>query len=470
VTFWRRLGNANQPTIGVWAVPVLGGAPRPYLEDVAEYDWSDDGARLVYHTADAGDPMFVRDRTREPRRLFAAPAGLHAHFPIWSRDQAFIYFVQGVVPDRMDIWRITSSGGAPEQITRRGSHVSHPVFLDARTLVYLATEPDGSGPFLYHVDVQERTARRASFGIERYTSLSASSDAGRLVATVSGQKSALWRLPATDVKADVSAMRRVALTTGTGSAPRFGPDFLLYVSTSGGADSIWKFVGDVATELWKAPHSRVIGPPAIAPDGRRIAFVAERNRQPSLYSLDVDGTNLRVLTSSLKLEGAPAWARDGQSVTVGAVLDGGPALVSLPLDGGPPKTIVREHGLNPVWSTDGRILAYTGADVGTAFPLKAVMADGRPVSLPHVMLSRGSRHLTFIPGTRSLVVLRGELEHKDLWSIDLATGEERQLTNFPPEFIVRDFDLSWDGRELVIEQVEEHSAVVLIEPSLGRSD
>jgi hypothetical protein len=45
----------------------------------------------------------------------------------------------------------------------------------------------------------------------------------------------------------------------------------------------------------------------------------------------------------------------------------------------------------------------------------------------------------------------------------LATGAERQLTNFGPEFIVRDFDISPDGRELVVEQVQEQSDIVLID-------
>ena len=61
------------------------------------------------------------------------------------------------------------------------------------------------------------------------------------------------------------------------------------------------------------------------------------------------------------------------------------------------------------------------------------------------------------------MVLRGEIEHKDLWAIDLATGAERQLTDLPAEVAVRDFDVSMDGRELVFEQVQEQSDLVVIE-------
>ncbi|HYI16685.1 MAG TPA: hypothetical protein VEX37_14905, partial [Thermomicrobiales bacterium] len=62
VTFWaREVGGPDAGDIAIWAVPTLGGQPRLYLEGVAEFDWSNDAARLVYHTPGPGDPMFVRD-------------------------------------------------------------------------------------------------------------------------------------------------------------------------------------------------------------------------------------------------------------------------------------------------------------------------------------------------------------------------------------------------------------------------
>jgi dipeptidyl aminopeptidase/acylaminoacyl peptidase len=61
------------------------------------------------------------------------------------------------------------------------------------------------------------------------------------------------------------------------------------------------------------------------------------------------------------------------------------------------------------------------------------------------------------------VVLRGDIEHKDLWLIDLDTGTERRLTDLPPEFDIRDFDISRDGHEVVLDRVQERSDVVLMD-------
>jgi len=462
VTFWaRRSSGSTPPDISVRATPVLGGAARPYLEGIAEFDWSRDGTRLVYHTPGPGDPMFVRDRDGEARRIFVAAPGLHAHYPIWSPDSSSIYFIQGTLPDHMDIWRIRASGGAPERITKHDSQVSHPVFLDARTLLYLVAGSDGSGS-LYSVDVQQANSRRVSFGLERYTSLGASSDGRRLVATVSRRTGTLWRLPVDETVVG-SAAQRVSLTTGNGFAPRLGRDFLLYVTSKGQNDTIWKLQGGIATEWWSAPEARITGAPAVSHDGGRVAFVAQRNRQAALYVVNADGTNARSLAASLLVEGAPTWAPDGQSITVAATVDGAPRLFSVPLDGNVPTPLVHEYSVDPAWSSDGRLLVYSGPDIGTTFVVKTLSADASATSGPKLMLSRGSRHLAFLPGRGLLLVLRGEISHKDVWAIDLGTGAERQLTHFAPGFDVRDFDISPDGREIVVEQVQEHSDIVLID-------
>ena len=61
------------------------------------------------------------------------------------------------------------------------------------------------------------------------------------------------------------------------------------------------------------------------------------------------------------------------------------------------------------------------------------------------------------------MLLRGDIQHKDLWQIDLATGAERQLTRLPADFDIRDFDVSPDGHEVVLERMQERSDVVLID-------
>jgi Tol biopolymer transport system component len=382
---------------------------------------------------------------------------------LWSPDSAFIYFVQGALPDNLDIWRIAPTGGTPERITSHRARVTHPVLLNRRTLLYLAADPDSSGPWLYSMDIERRIPHRLTSGLDRYTSLSISADGRRLVATHATPKRTLWRLRIPDSLTGISEPARVSLTTSTGFSPRLGPDYLLYISTTGTSDSLWKLANGAATELWKGQDARIVGGPAISHDGQHIAFSVRQRQQTLLYVMQSDGTNARIVTDSLELQGAPAWAPDGRSIISAANDRGVPHLFRMPLDGPPPVLFVSEYSVDPTWEPKGRFVVYTGPDIGTTFSVKAVTAEAAAYPVPSLTLTRGARHLAFLAGGRALVILRGEIQHKNLWLIDLETGVERQLTNFVPDFDVRDFDISPDGREVVLERAQERSDVVLMD-------
>jgi Tol biopolymer transport system component len=466
VTFWsRKQDGSNAENISIWGVPTLGGQPRPYLEGVAEFDWSHDGSRLAYHTPGPGDPLFVSNggRRSEDRPIFTAPAGLHCHFLLWAPDSSFVYFVQGSLPDKLDIWRIPPAGGTPERITSHNGRVTYPVLLNRRTLLYLASDPDGSGPWLYSMDVERRIPHRLTSGLDRYTSLATSADGRRLVLTHASPKRTLWRLRIADSPAETSVPARTSLTTSTGFSPRLGPNYLLYVSAAGTSESIWKLANGTGTELWSGVGAQVVGGPSIAADGQSIAFSVRQHGQTFLYVMQADGMNARIVTDTLDLEGTPAWAPDGRSITSAANDHGVPHLFRVPLDGRPPTVFVKEYSVDPAWSPDGRFLVYSGPDIGTTFPVKAVTAEAALVRLHTLTLTRGARHLVFLAGRRGLVFLKGDIWHKDLWLIDMETGAERQLTSLPPDFDIRDFDISSDGREVVLEREQEHAEVVLID-------
>ena len=179
--------------------------------------------------------------------------------------------------------------------------------------------------------------------------------------------------------------------------------------------------------------------------------------------MDDDGSHLRVLTDSLALRGNPGWSPDGRSVVSAVVRDGEPRLTRIFLNGDPPLPLVSEYSVDPVWSPDGRFLVYSGADVGTTFPLRAAAADGRPYPLPSVMLTRGARRVAFFRDSQTLLVLSGEITHKDFSLLDLRTGSQRLLAVLPADFDIRDFDISASGLELVFDRVQVDSDLALIE-------
>ena len=464
VSIWTRKGDGTQPRdVSIYAAPTAGGPLRPYLQDAAEFEWSRDGRWLVYHTTAPGDPLFVRERgTASAREIYAATPGVHCHYPLWSPDGAFIYFVRGAPPNDWDIWRIRPSGAGLERLTHHNARVSYPVMLDRRTLVYLVTDADGSGPWIYGLDVDRPAPHRLTSGLETYTSLAASADGMRLVATTANPRSSLWRVRLGGNNTTVDSPTFIAANALT---PRLGPGFLVYLSSLGGGQGIWTLTQGTTREIWHDIRARIASAPTISPDGKRIAFTVDDGARVRLLATDTDGSHLTVLTDSLRLQGNPVWSPDGRSVVSAVVYDGEPRLTRIFVNGNRPLAMLSEHSIDPVWSPDGQFLVYSGPDIGTTFPVRAAAPDGRPYAIPSLILTRGARRLVILRDPPALVVLRGDIGHKDLWVVDLQGHGERQLTALPPDFTVNDFDISADGSELILDKVENNSDMALIERS-----
>jgi Tol biopolymer transport system component len=464
VTFWTGLPAGSAKSVGVWAVPTLGGEAKPFL-DGAEYDFSPDGSRLAYHPASSGDPLFVSDANQRTsdRSLFSAAAGVHCHFPLFSQDGKYVYFVMGVPPNEWDIWRISTLGGNPERITSLSSRILYPVLLNEHTLLYLASDSDGGGPWLYSIDVNRRIPHRLTYGIEKYTSLAATANGRRIVMTLARPKTSLWHMTLSDSSKQPPVPSPMPIPTSNGFFPRIGPDYLLYVSSAGSNESIWKLAGGTETELWKSEDAHLLGSPAISTDGNEVAFAIQQKGKSVLYVMKADGTGLRIVSDSLDLRGAPAWTPNGAAITIAANDHGTPHLYRISVDGKSTVSLIQEYSTDPVWARDGSYVIYSGPDVGTRFPVKAATVDGGAHFQPHLVLVRGSRNIAVLPGGRGFAYLNGEIQHKDLWLLDPETGAEHQLTKLPPDFNVSDFDISRDGREVIFERTEESSQIVLVD-------
>ena len=115
---WRGGGDVG---MRLRMLPLTGGTPRNFLgEETVNLAWSPDGERIVYHTFGGGDPVFVANRNgANARQIFVDRPGIHNHFPTWSPDGRWIYFVHGTPDTRdMDLWRVDPAGGNPADLRR----------------------------------------------------------------------------------------------------------------------------------------------------------------------------------------------------------------------------------------------------------------------------------------------------------------------------------------------------------------
>ncbi|HXX71877.1 MAG TPA: hypothetical protein VEI55_06250, partial [Candidatus Acidoferrum sp.] len=447
-------------------LPLTGGTPRNFLgEKAVNLAWSPDGERIVYHTFGGGDPMFVTDRNgANARQIFVDQPGLHNHFPVWSPNGRWIYFVHGTPDTRdMDLYRIDPAGGNPERLTYRNTDIAYPTLVGNGTVFYVARDGDGSGPWLWAFDLKSRDSRRVSIGLEQYTSVEASADGRKLVATISNPVAGLWTVPILDRITEESDVKPFTVQNARALAPRFGGSSLFYLSSLGTGDGLWRLRNGETTETWKGADGALFETPAVSPDGGRVAIVLRQNGKGQLNVLSADGAELQPIGEGIDAKGTSCWSPDAKWIVTGGSDATGLGLFKISLEGGSPVRLVSGPALNPVWSPDGNLIVYAGTNVRTFAPLLAVRPDGTSVKMPDISLRRLGERVRFWPDGRSLIYMQGLSESQDFWLLDLASMKSRPLTRLQNRATMRTFDVTSDGKQIVFDRLRENSQVVMID-------
>ena len=94
-------------------------------------------------------------------------------------------------------------------------------------------------------------------------------------------------------------------------APRFGGTSLFYLSLSarGTGDGLWRVQNGQAFEVRKGADGVLSEPPAVSPDGSRVAVVVRQQGKRHLAIMSADGTNSRTLAASIDIQGGQSKAR-----------------------------------------------------------------------------------------------------------------------------------------------------------------
>ncbi len=458
---WFRLGATRMR-----AMPLIGGTPRLFLGEPAfSPAWTKDGTRMAYQNQADGDPMFVANSTgADSRRIFVDQKGQHNHNPVWSPDGQWIYFVHGEGGSgEMDAWRIRSSGGTPERLTHNAT-VTFLAPLDSRTFLYVARAEDRSGPWLWALDVESKMSRRVSSGLEQYTSVAASADGRRLVATVANPSASLWTLPLLDRVAQDSDVKPYPLPTVRALSPRFDKNgSLFYLSARGTGDGLWRFRDGQASEIWKGSDGALDETAAVSPDGRSVAVLLRRDGKRHLTMMSADGADAHALAPSIDVQGAADWSPDAQSIVIGGRDGQGPGLFKVPIDGGLPTRLVSGVATSPAWSPNDTLIVYSGPIINGKVQFLAVRPDGSPVALPEIYVGGGPdrQGYRFLPDGKSLVYL--PVGTDDFWILDLASKQIRPIARLTRLSDKHAFDITPDGKQIVFDRVSETSDIVLID-------
>jgi hypothetical protein len=100
--------------------------------------------------------------------------------------------------------------------------------------------------------------------------------------------------------------------------------------------------------------------PVCSPDGRRIAFVSDRDGNREVYAMNADGNNQLNLTNNAAEDWTPTWSPDGARIAFASFRDGNWEIYVMGSDGSDPRRLTNNPAADyaPVWSPDGSLLAF----------------------------------------------------------------------------------------------------------------
>ena len=101
--------------------------------------------------------------------------------------------------------------------------------------------------------------------------------------------------------------------------------------------------------------------PSWSPDGRRIAFVTDRDGNAEIAVMNADGSNVQRLTTAPGMDLQPAWSPDGTRIAFMSDRDGNSEVYVMNADGSQQVNLTQNPAVDqlPSWSPDGSQIAFS---------------------------------------------------------------------------------------------------------------
>lgn len=332
---------------------------------------------------------------------------------------------------------------------------------DGRGLIANTIEEDAAhrDSQVEYIAYQGGETRRITADLNSYDGVSLTADAA-ILATVQ-EKGAfdIWVAPV----ADSGSAKPITSGGGSGRGASWSADGDIVFDRLGGraGTNVWRMRSDGANPTQLTFDTRINEGARVSPDNRYVVFVSNRTGTPHVWRLDTDGSNLKQLTdspldtllwgSSLDFTPGGKWvlySKDGPDWGIWKVSIQG---------GNPIRLNDTQYARYPAVSPDGKMLAYAYDQSGTNAVAVMSLDGTTPEKHFHII----TRNLRWTPDSRSLLFVKNEGGVSNVWSQPISGEPPKQITHFTSE-LISSFDLSRDGKQLVMNRGTANRDVVLI--------
>jgi serine/threonine protein kinase len=450
--------------------PVLGGTPEKLVTNIdSNVSFSPDGKKIVYGTANypkTGQYVIkIRSlESGEERTLTTGAMNEQASDPAWSPDgKTIVCTISQPAGGLSGLASIdVETGKLNLFMTAESLFFVRPMWLpDGRGMLVLGQLPYAAQWQIFFVSYPDGKVTPVTRDTNSYVDLSLSAD-GRSAATVLRQA----HLTESVVTLGGSPQERAFGTGSLDDMVTWTRDGKLLVSGAAGGLTLVNPDSNSQT-----PFASQVPSPNFARacgDGHVIFSGLNSKRNGlSVFLANADGTNPQQLTTG-RLDTFASCTPDGKTVFYS---DADNILEKVATDGG-----ASQKGSDvPVFSRitispDGKLAAFVTALLNESKEKLALLPldSGQPARFLEFERPRAEFAFSYTIGSiafsadgKAIVYPTRNGDTDNLWSQPLDGSPGKQLTDFKSEFI-RDFDFSFDGKQLALIRGHREADVVLI--------
>jgi Tol biopolymer transport system component len=350
----------------------------------------------------------------------------------WGPDGTIVYAPSVFSP----LLKIPSVGGTPAPVTtldpaKERTHRWPQWLPDGRTVLFTALALD-SGDFegasveVVRVDTGERKVIHRGGYYARYV------PTGHVLYVQNGT---LFALPFDAKKLEATGSQMPVLeqleTNASEGSAQYGVSesgLLTYLPRVGGVDPFSIATADRdgrMQPLWKSPG--IYGTPRLSPEGRRLALSVQRDGNWDVWVYDLEREVATRITFGERYDADPVWSPDGRWIAYESEVNGKDGLLRKRADGtGAAEAIVAPGALTypapSSWSPDGRLLLCQ-ADGGTArADVYVVPADGSGKPEPFLKTTYDETGAVFSPDGRWVAYTSDETGRREVYVTSFPSG------------------------------------------------
>jgi serine/threonine protein kinase/Tol biopolymer transport system component len=480
--------QGTKPRFALFSVPVFGGEPQLIMTTDSLYpSVSPDGKALVavrYEqgklTVYTGSPLGseMKRYTPAPFETNTSFNSPHAEF---SPDGRWITLVLDALGGRQ-AWRLPypAGQGAPQRILKgmpsQGQTPRWSWFPDGRNAVLSLLDERGNGGqgnHLWLASIHSGVRRKMTTGTAAESEFQpAISPDGKKILFV--QSRADYMIISASLS-DATVERVISSELATGMpAWALHLEKFVYTSEGSGSPSIW-----MRGEGWDRPIVTVdsfppgttngFATPALSPGADRLVYTRFTQDQQfeNWISSVSGGPPVRLTTTKGIVERGGSWSPDGGRIAYWQVNNAVASLMVVKTTGEAAPVPLRENVGNPLpdWSPDGQWIKFMDRPENGGWSLispdgKTVRSYGEPTAV----------QMTFSADSKRLYGIRVDPDRRTLFSIDIATKEEKTIGEIGKDFTPASYSnpgirlsLSPDGKRILYPAIRRSSSLWMLE-------